>query len=106
VAGAHHERADGKGYPRRLAKSETDVLARIIAIADVFEALTAADRPYKQAKPLSESLRIMADMSRGGHIDPDLFRLFVEADVPRRYASAHLQPAQQDAVDPAALLAP
>ena len=106
VAGAHHERADGKGYPRRLDKEHTDVLARIIAIADVFEALTAADRPYKQAKPLSESLRIMADMSRGGHIDPDLFRLFVEADVPRRYAAAHLQPAQQDAVDPAALLAP
>jgi HD-GYP domain-containing protein (c-di-GMP phosphodiesterase class II) len=105
VAGAHHERADGKGYPRRLAKDETDVLARIIAIADVFEALTAADRPYKPAKPLSESLRIMADMSRGGHIDPDLFRLFIEADVPRRYAAAHLQPAQQDVTDPAAVLA-
>jgi len=106
IAGAHHERADGRGYPKRLAQDQTHVLARIIAIADVFEALTASDRPYKSGKPLSESLRIMGDMARSGHIDPELFRLFVRAGVHRRYAEAHLRPAQIDPVDEGALLAP
>jgi HD-GYP domain-containing protein (c-di-GMP phosphodiesterase class II) len=106
IAGAHHERIDGRGYPRRLTGKDTHVLARIIAIADVFEALTASDRPYKAGKPLSESLRIMEDMARTGHIDRDLFGLFVRAGVYRRYAEAHLAAAQMDAVDERALLAP
>jgi HD-GYP domain-containing protein (c-di-GMP phosphodiesterase class II) len=104
VAGGHHERVDGRGYPRRLTGAETDVLARIVAIADVFEALTASDRPYKKAKTLSESLGIMRDMARTGHLDPDLFALFVRGGVYRRYAASHLAPAQVDAVDEAALL--
>jgi HD-GYP domain-containing protein (c-di-GMP phosphodiesterase class II) len=103
VAGGHHERVDGRGYPRRLTGAETDILARIVAIADVFEALTASDRPYKKAKTLSESLGIMRDMARSGHIDPDLFALFVRAGVYRRYAASHLAAGQIDAIDEPAL---
>jgi HD-GYP domain-containing protein (c-di-GMP phosphodiesterase class II) len=106
IAGGHHERIDGRGYPRRLTGTDTHVLARIIAVADVFEALTASDRPYKAGKRLSESLRIMEDMSRTGHIDRDLFGLFVQAGIYRRYAEAHLAAAQVDAVDEQSLLAP
>jgi HD-GYP domain-containing protein (c-di-GMP phosphodiesterase class II) len=106
IAGAHHERADGRGYPRRLTLEQTDVLSRIIAIADVFEALTAADRPYKSGKTLSDALRIMRDMARTGHIDRELFALFVRAGVYRRYGEAHLPGGQLDAVDEQALLAP
>jgi hypothetical protein len=105
VAGGHHERIDGRGYPRRLTGAEIDVLARIVAIADVFEALTASDRPYKRAKTLSESLGVMRDMARSGHIDLDLFALFVRGGVYRQYAASHLDPTQIDAVDEATLLA-
>ncbi|MDQ7990606.1 MAG: HD domain-containing phosphohydrolase [Candidatus Dactylopiibacterium sp.] len=105
IAGGHHERMDGTGYPRRLRGEQMSVPARTMAIADVFEALTAADRPYKQAKTLSESLGIMARMVREGHLDGDLFALFVRAGVYREYAMRHLRPEQIDAVDEAALLA-
>ena len=104
IAGAHHERVDGRGYPRRLTLDQTDVLSRIIAIADVFEALTAADRPYKSGKPLSDALAIMQDMARTGHIDRELFALFVRAGVYRRYGEAHLPGGQLDGVDEEALL--
>jgi HD-GYP domain-containing protein (c-di-GMP phosphodiesterase class II) len=80
------------------------VLSRIIAIADVFEALTAADRPYKSGKPLSASLAIMGDMVRTGHIDRELFALFVRAGVYRRYGEAHLPGDQLDTVDERTLL--
>ena len=93
VAGGHHERMDGKGYPRRLRGEDMSVPARIMAIADVFEALTASDRPYKPGMHLSESLRIMREMAQNGHIDPDLFTLFVETGVHRRYAERFLNPA-------------
>jgi HD-GYP domain-containing protein (c-di-GMP phosphodiesterase class II) len=73
--------------------------ARVMAIADIFEALTAADRPYKPPKTLSESMRIMQRMVREGHIDPELFRLFVESGVYREYAQRFLKPEQIDAVD-------
>lgn len=96
VACGHHERIDGTGYPRRLRGEEMSVSARIMAIADVFEALTAADRPYKTGKPLSETLDIMRVMAISGHIDPELFALFVESGVPRRYAEQFLDPAQWD----------
>jgi HD-GYP domain-containing protein (c-di-GMP phosphodiesterase class II) len=79
-------------------------LARMMAIADVFEALTAADRPYKSGKPLSAALAIMAAMAREGHLDPDLFDLFVRSGVYRRYAERFLSADQIDAVDEAALL--
>ena len=106
IAGAHHERVDGRGYPRRLSLEQTDVLSRIIAIADVFEALTASDRPYKSGKTLSDALGIMRDMARTGHIDRELFALFVRAGVYRRYGEAHLGGGQLDTVDEQALLAP
>jgi HD-GYP domain-containing protein (c-di-GMP phosphodiesterase class II) len=99
IAGGHHERIDGRGYPRRLTGEEMSPLARMMAIADVFEALTAADRPYKPPKTLSQSLAIMAGMARDGHLDPALFELFLESGIHRRYAEAFLQPAQVDTVD-------
>ncbi|MEC5161386.1 MULTISPECIES: HD family phosphohydrolase [unclassified Janthinobacterium] len=102
-AGGHHERMDGKGYPRGLAKAHMSVQARLMAIADIFEALTAADRPYKKGKLLSESLHILGNMSLGGHIDPDLFDIFIRSKVYLEFASQHVDPRQVDAVDEAAI---
>lgn len=104
IAGGHHEKMDGTGYPRRLQRDEMSVPARMIAIADIFEALTAADRPYKKPKTLSEALAIMARMRDEAHIDPDLFELFLEAGVYRDFAAACLPLEQIDAVDPASYL--
>lgn len=98
-AGGHHERMDGKGYPRGLKRDEMSVQARIMGIADIFEALTAKDRPYKPGKTLSESLFILGKFSENGHIDPDLFDVFVRQQVYLRYAEQHLDPQQIDAVD-------
>ncbi len=95
-AGGHHERMDGKGYPRGLRGEDMSVQARIMAIADIFEALTAGDRPYKSAKPLSECLAIMDRMAAEGHIDPDIYRIFVDQGVPMAYGRLFLQPAQLD----------
>jgi len=104
IAGGHHEKMDGTGYPKRLKGAEMSVPARIMAIADVFEALTAADRPYKSAKTLSESLRIMARMVREQHLDGELFALFLRSGVYLDYARQYLLPEQIDAVDEASLL--
>lgn len=104
IAANHHERMDGKGYPRRLGAEQLGTTERIIALVDVFEALTAADRPYKAPKPLSESLGIMAAMSREGHLDPDLFRYFVRSRVWLDYARTFMQPEQIDEVDVEALV--
>jgi hypothetical protein len=71
IAGGHHEKMDGTGYPKRLKGDDMSVVARMMAIADVFEALTAADRPYKKAKKLSEAVKIMSFMKRDQHIDPN-----------------------------------
>ncbi|MBD9397431.1 HD domain-containing phosphohydrolase [Pseudomonas sp. PDM11] len=98
-AGTHHETLLGTGYPRKLDKSQLSIPARIMAIADIFEALTAADRPYKQAKTLSESIEILARLRDKGHIDADLFALFLRSEMPMRYAERHLQPEQIDAID-------
>lgn len=98
-AGGHHERMDGKGYPRGLTGAQMPVQARIMAIADVFEALTAPDRPYKPGKTLSESLELLGRMKLDGHIDPDLFDLFVRDKVYLRYAERHMDAAQIDTVD-------
>ncbi|WP_411871577.1 HD domain-containing phosphohydrolase [Vulcanococcus limneticus] len=105
LAGGHHETLVGTGYPKGLRKDQMSEVARMMAIADIFEALTSSDRPYKQAKTLSQALKIMAFMKRDQHIDPDLFALFVSSGVYRRYAERFLQPDQIDAVDEAALLA-
>jgi len=98
IAGGHHETLDGRGYPRRLTRDETSLAARMMAIADIFEALTASDRPYKKAKTLSESIRILKRMKDDAHIDPDLFRLFLESGVWKDYAGRFLDPAQIDEV--------
>ena len=104
IAGGHHEKMDGTGYPKRLNAGDMSPVARMMAIADIFEALTAADRPYKKAKTLSEALAIMVRMKRERHIDPELFDLFVASGVYRRYAERFLRPEQIDDVDVAALL--
>jgi len=77
LAGGHHEKIDGSGYPKRLKGSDMSPVARMMAIADIFEALTAADRPYKKGKTLSEALKIMGFMVKDGHIDAELY------DIPR-----------------------
>ena len=98
-AGGHHERMDGKGYPKGLLRNQMSVQARVMGIADIFEALTAKDRPYKKGKTLSESLEILGKFSLNGHIDPDLFDIFVRRKVYLRYAETFLDNEQIDAVD-------
>jgi HD-GYP domain-containing protein (c-di-GMP phosphodiesterase class II) len=98
-AGGHHERMDGKGYPRGLTRDQMSVQARVMGIADIFEALTAKDRPYKRGKTLSESLRILGNFKLNGHIDPDLFDIFVRKKVYQRYAEQFLPRDQIDEVD-------
>ena len=98
-AGGHHEKMDGTGYPRGLKRDQMSIPARIMMIADIFEALTARDRPYKARKKLSECIDIMARMSRDGHIDPDLFALFLNSGVYRAYAAKFLLPEQIDEFD-------
>lgn len=104
-AGGHHEKMDGTGYPRGLRRDDMSVVARIMAIADVFEALTAADRPYKPGKKLSEAIRIMGAMKRERHLDPDLLDLFLTAGVWRDYARRYMKPELVDEPDIAAVLA-
>ena len=95
-AGGHHERMDGKGYPRGLTREQMSWQARMMGIADIFEALTARDRPYKPGMKLSQAIEIMRKFSSGGHIDPDLFEVFIKQGVFKRYAEAFLDPAQID----------
>jgi HD-GYP domain-containing protein (c-di-GMP phosphodiesterase class II) len=98
-AGSHHETMTGSGYPRKLTKDDLSVPARIMAIADIFEALTASDRPYKKSKTLSESVKILSFFKKDKHIDPDLFDLFLRSGVYLRYAERYLKPEQIDIVD-------
>jgi HD-GYP domain-containing protein (c-di-GMP phosphodiesterase class II) len=98
-AGGHHERMDGKGYPRGLTKEQMSVPARVMGIADIFEALTSRDRPYKKVKTLTESLHILGKMKLDNHIDPDLFDLFIREKIYLRYAERFLEPEQIDEVD-------
>ncbi len=98
-AGGHHERMDGKGYPKGLTREQMSVQARIMGIADIFEALTAKDRPYKPGKTLSESLDILGKFALNGHIDPDLFDVFVREKVYLKYAQEFLDLSQIDEVD-------
>ena len=98
-ASTHHERMDGKGYPRQLQGDELEVPDRLLALADVFEALTAADRPYKDPNTLSQALTIMGKMVANGHLDPDAYRLFLTSGAYRQFAEQFLTPAQQDVTD-------
>lgn len=102
-AGGHHERMDGKGYPRGLTGDQMSLQARMMGIADIFEALTAVDRPYKSGMALSQALAIMCRMRDNGHIDPDLFEVFVRKGVYQRYGEQFLNANQVDVVDIAVL---
>jgi HD-GYP domain-containing protein (c-di-GMP phosphodiesterase class II) len=99
IAGSHHETMDGKGYPKRLKMSEQPLTARMMVIADIFEALTASDRPYKKSKTLSESLKILSFMRNDKHIDSDLFDLFLRSGVYLEYANKFLAAEQIDEVN-------
>lgn len=98
IAGGHHETMDGKGYPKRLDRSQMSVTARMMAIADIFEALTASDRPYKKAKKLSEAIHILSFFKKDNHIDADLFELFLTSGVYLTYARQYLGSEQIDEV--------
>ena len=98
-AGGHHERMDGKGYPKGLTRDQMSLPARMMGIADIFEALSAKDRPYKPGKTLTECLQILGKMKLDNHIDPDLFDLFVSEKVYMQYANEYLDPDQIDEVD-------
>lgn len=104
IAAGHHEKMDGTGYPRRLTRDEMSPVARMMAIADIFEALTAVDRPYKKGKKLSEAIRIMSFMKKEQHIDPELFDLFLRSGVYRTYAENYMRPEQIDDIDVTAYL--
>lgn len=95
-AGGHHERMDGKGYPRGLKRDQMSWQARIMGIADIFEALTAKDRPYKEGMKLSQALGILEKFKQGGHIDPDLHEVFARDEVYRKYAESYLGERQLD----------
>lgn len=96
IAGSHHERMDGKGYPRGLKGDEMSVQARILMIADVFESLSAPDRSYRKPAPLSEVFRIMQKMVQEGHLDPGLYEIFLKEKVYLPYAERYLMPEQLD----------
>ncbi|PTQ10402.1 metal-dependent phosphohydrolase [Vibrio splendidus] len=100
IASGHHERIDGKGYPRGLSEDQLPLPSRAMAIADVFEALTSSDRPYKKGKLLSESLNIMTDMATSGHIDPKLYLLFLENKIYDKYAERFLEAKQRCEIEP------
>lgn len=103
-AGGHHERMDGKGYPKGLTRDQMSLPARMMGIADIFEALSAKDRPYKKGKNLTECLQILGKMRLDNHIDPDLFDLFVSQKIYMLYAKEYLDPEQIDAVDESKIL--
>ena len=104
-AGGHHERMDGKGYPKGLTRDQMSVQARIMGIADIFEALTARDRPYKPPMKISQAVSILSNFAKTGHVDPDLFRIFIKEEVYLKYAHQYLDPGQVDTVDVESILA-
>ena len=99
IAGGHHEKMDGTGYPRRLTQAELSPITRMMAIADIFEALTAIDRPYKKGKTVSEAIKIMSFMKKDKHIDAEAFDLFLSSGVYREYAEQYLTPEQIDEIE-------
>jgi hypothetical protein len=106
LAGGHHEKMDGTGYPKRLRHDALSLPARIMAVADIFEALTATDRPYKKGKTLSEAIRIMGFMVKDQHIDADVFQLLLRSGAYLRYAQKYMPPELVDTVDTAPYLQP
>ena len=104
-AGGHHETLDGKGYPKGLTGDQMSVQAKMMAIADIYEALTASDRPYNDPKKLSHAMRIMGYMKNDYHIDEELFEIFVKEGVYKKYADKYLSNFQLDKVDEKSVLA-
>mgnify|MGYP001826427767 FL=1 len=98
-ASTHHETMDGTGYPRRLSAEDLSIPERLLAIADVFEALTAADRPYKKEKSVSEAVHIMFRMVENNHLDRDCFELFLKSDTHLHYSRQFLTIEQVDSVE-------
>jgi HD-GYP domain-containing protein (c-di-GMP phosphodiesterase class II) len=105
-AGGHHEKMDGTGYPKGLKANQMSTQAKIMAIADIYEALTAADRPYKDGKKLSNAMRIMGFMKKDYHIDVDIFEIFVKSGVYKKYAEDYVAKTQIDDVDEEVILEP
>ncbi|MDP3610117.1 MAG: HD domain-containing phosphohydrolase [Methylophilus sp.] len=103
-AGGHHERMDGTGYPKGLTREQMSIPARIMGVADIFEALTSKDRPYKKAKTLSDTLNILGNMKLNHHIDPDVFDLFIREKIYLRYAEMFLDPEQIDAINESTII--
>ena len=106
IAGQHHEKINGSGYPKGLTGEQMSIPSRMLVLADIFEALTAGDRPYKRGKTLSEALTIMARMRDSEEIDAELFDLFLASRVWREYAETHMPPELRDAVDVDLLMRP
>ncbi|MEQ3441993.1 HD domain-containing phosphohydrolase [Pseudoalteromonas sp. BZP1] len=98
-ASTHHETLKGTGYPRKLSADDLSIPERVLVLADIFEALTAADRPYKKAKPLSVAIDILAKMVADQHVDEDVFKLFLTSGIYLEYAKRYLNPEQIDDVD-------
>ena len=98
IAGNHHERMDGMGYPRKRRGEDMGIPERVMAVADIFEALTASDRPYKSGKTLSQALGILSRMAKDRHIDCDIFNLFLRSGIYLEYAKQYLRPEQIDEV--------
>ena len=105
-AGGHHEHMDGSGFPNRLKRTQMSIPARILGVADVFEALSSTDRPYKKVKKLSEIISIMSGMAKGGHLDADLFNLLLTSGVYREYAEQYMKEEQIDDINVEAYLVP
>jgi len=103
-AGGHHERMDGTGYPKGLTREQMSIPARIMGVADIFEALTSKDRPYKKAKTLSDTLNILGNMKLNHHIDPDVFDLFIREKIYLRYAEMFLDPEQIDVINESTII--
>lgn len=99
IAATHHERMDGKGYPRKLPGEQLTLVDRVMVLADIFEALTAPDRPYKLPNTLNDSLHIMAGMCRNQHLDTELFRYFLHSGLWQTFAQRFMNPSQIDNVD-------
>lgn len=98
-AGGHHEKLDGTGYPNGLKDEQLSTQAKMMALADIFEALTSKDRPYKKGKTLSEAMKIMGFMAKDRHIDPELFEIFIKEEIYLKYAKQYMDPSQIDKVD-------
>lgn len=99
IAGNHHEKLNGKGYPRGLKDEEISFESRILAIADIFEALTASDRPYKKANPLSLAMKILYNMAKDGELDKELVKFFYNSGLYMEYAKKLLPKSSIDEVD-------